>query len=92
MKIFLQNLSLRDSCYDCKFKKYNRISDITLADFWGIDNIMPEMNDNKGTSLVVINSEIIVPRTTPLIPNGTTNAKEIPIFNNTINIGRKRFL
>lgn len=57
MKVFLQNLSLRDSCYDCKFKKYNRMSDITLADFWGIDNIMPEMNDNKGTSLVIINSE-----------------------------------
>ena len=38
-------------------KKYNRLSDITLADFWGIDNIMPEMNDNKGTSLLIINSE-----------------------------------
>ena len=57
MKTFLQNLSLRDSCYNCKFKKYNRLSDITLADFWGIDNIMPEMNDNKGTSLLIINSE-----------------------------------
>lgn len=57
MKTFLQNLSLRDSCYNCRFKKYNRLSDITLADFWGIDNIMPEMNDNKGTSLLIVNSE-----------------------------------
>lgn len=57
MKTFLNNLSLRDSCYNCKFKKRNRISDITLADFWGIDNISPDMNDDKGTSLVIINSK-----------------------------------
>lgn len=56
MKAFLQNASLRDSCYNCSFKKKNRLSDITLADFWGINNIYPEMNDNKGTSLVIINS------------------------------------
>ncbi len=56
LQMFLQDLSLRDSCYDCKFKKFNRLSDITLADFWGIDNILPEMNDNKGTSLLIINS------------------------------------
>lgn len=54
---FLQNLSLRESCFACNFKKYNRISDITLGDLWGIDNIIPELNDDKGTSLVVINSE-----------------------------------
>ena len=57
MQMFLQNICLRDSCYACKFKKYNRISDITLADFWGINHIMPEMNDDKGTSLVIVNSE-----------------------------------
>ena len=57
MKAFLRNISLRDSCYECSFKKKNRISDITLADFWGIENILPEMDDDKGTSLVIINSE-----------------------------------
>lgn len=57
MQAFLRNTSLRDSCYNCSFKKKNRISDITLADFWGIENILPEMDDNKGTSLVIVNSE-----------------------------------
>lgn len=56
MKAFLKDYILRDSCYQCKFKKYNRLSDITLADFWGIDNVAPDMNDNKGTSLVIISS------------------------------------
>lgn len=54
---FLKNVILRDSCYDCSFKKKNRISDITLADFWGIENILPDLFDDKGTSLVIINSD-----------------------------------
>lgn len=53
---FLSNLSLRKSCYNCKFRKVNRKSDITIGDFWGIDEIAPEMNDNKGISAVIINS------------------------------------
>lgn len=57
MKAFLKHLSLRESCTDCKFKKNNRLSDITLADFWGIQNVKPEMNDGKGTSLVIVNSK-----------------------------------
>lgn len=57
MKAFLKHLSLRESCTACKFKKNNRLSDITLADFWGIQNVIPEMNDDKGTSLVIVNSE-----------------------------------
>lgn len=57
MKGFLQDVYLRPSCYSCKFKKINRISDITVADFWGIGNILPKMDDDKGTSLIVIHSE-----------------------------------
>lgn len=57
MRSFLRNTCLRDSCYNCNFKKIKRISDITLADFWGIQNICPELDDNKGTSLVSINSK-----------------------------------
>lgn len=56
MRAFLTDLCLRPSCYECQFKGLNRMSDITLADFWGIQNIAPEMDDDKGTSLVVLNS------------------------------------
>lgn len=56
MKLFLSDKILRPSCYDCKFKKKHRISDITIADFWGIDNIRPELNDEKGISLVLAHS------------------------------------
>ena len=57
MRAFLRDVCLRLSCYDCKFKGINRQSDITLADFWGIQNMLPEMDDDKGTSLIFINSE-----------------------------------
>lgn len=57
MKVFLKDLCLRPSCYDCHSKSLHRNSDITLADFWGINNICPELYDNEGTSLVFINSE-----------------------------------
>ena len=57
MKAFLSDLCLRDSCYACSFKKYNRLSDITLADFWGIETLKPELDDNKGLSLVIVNSD-----------------------------------
>ena len=56
MKVFLRNLCLRDSCYECSFRKEHRLSDITLADCWGIKNIKPNMDDNKGVSLILVNS------------------------------------
>lgn len=47
----------RPSCYDCKFKGYPRMSDITLADFWGIEKVNNSMEKNLGTSLVMVNSK-----------------------------------
>ena len=57
MKIFLRNFILRKSCYDCQFKKIKRNSDITIADFWGINEVVPEFNDEKGVSTILINSK-----------------------------------
>lgn len=57
MKLFLRNICLRPSCHDCKFKSLNRPSDITLGDCWGIEKYMPDMDDDKGTSVVLVHSE-----------------------------------
>lgn len=56
MRAFLRDICLRPSCYRCEFKTLNRQSDFTLGDFWGVGNILPEMDDDKGTSLVLVNS------------------------------------
>lgn len=57
MRGFISDLYLRPSCFNCEYKGSNYKSDITLADFWGIDRVKPEWNDDKGVSLVVINSK-----------------------------------
>lgn len=48
------NLYIRPSCGKCEFKGTSRCSDITLADFWGLPTAL---DDDKGTSLVMVNSE-----------------------------------
>ena len=55
-QIFGSEVAARNSCYNCRFRTLNRDSDITIADFWGIEKICPEMDDTKGTSLVLINT------------------------------------
>ena len=57
MQAFLGNYCLRESCSDCKFAQFPRQGDITIGDFWGIDNYNSKLNDQKGTSLLLINSE-----------------------------------
>lgn len=53
---FSQNLTLRPSCFKCPAKAGKSRSDITLADYWGIENLLPSMDDNKGTSFVCANT------------------------------------
>lgn len=57
MQGFLGNLYLRPSCYSCHFRECRSGSDITIGDFWGIDKIRPELDDDKGLSLVIANNK-----------------------------------
>ena len=57
MKAFLADVCLRPACYACAFKGLERDSDLTLADFWGIERVVPELDDDRGTSLVLLHSE-----------------------------------
>jgi ferredoxin len=57
MRGFLSNLYLRPSCYECQAKKGKSGSDITIADYWGIEHVLPEYDDDKGVGLVFLNTE-----------------------------------
>lgn len=57
MKLFVGDYISRSSCDDCKFKGYNRVSDITIGDFWGIWDIDSSMDDDKGTSVMILQSD-----------------------------------
>ena len=55
-ELFYRHYILRPSCYACLCKKLPYVSDFTLADFWGADKICKGFDDNKGVSLVFVNS------------------------------------
>lgn len=57
MRGFLRDLYLRPSCHACPSKSFKSGSDLTIADFWGIQNHLPEFDDDRGASLVMITSE-----------------------------------
>ncbi len=57
MVLFFHNFILRNSCYSCKYTSIDRVSDITLGDFWGLEEFYPKFNDDKGTSVVLISTE-----------------------------------
>lgn len=55
--LFYGHNILRPACYECNFANVHRPADITIADFWGIENIAPEFLDEIGVSLTIINNE-----------------------------------
>ena len=56
LEIFQRNLSLRESCYNCKYKSATGIADVSIGDLWGADQIDSAFNDNRGISFVLVNS------------------------------------
>jgi len=56
MRAFLSDIDLRPSCHSCGFKSVQRQSDFTLADLWGVESVVSTMDDDKGTSLVLVHT------------------------------------
>lgn len=56
VKAFLSDLCLRPSCARCQAKNGRSGADLTIADFWGVERVCPELDDNRGTSLVIVHS------------------------------------
>lgn len=58
VQAFDHNLILRENCYHCKFANIKRVADITIGDFWGIENNEKFNNQkDRGISLILINTE-----------------------------------
>lgn len=55
---FLNGRTLRETCYQCKYKNENRISDITLSDFWGIEKEIKDFPAHYGVSAVMLNTSL----------------------------------
>lgn len=57
LQLFLNNLCLNKSCVECRYAKLPRIADISLGDFWNVSEVHPELNDDKGVSVVLLNTD-----------------------------------
>ena len=55
--LFFDHLNSRPSCTNCPYTNFNRVSDITIGDYWGWEEHHSEFNDNLGLNLVLVNSE-----------------------------------
>lgn len=54
---YLTNLMLRPSCHHCQYSGRNWRSDITLADFWGVERALPDFADDLGVSLALVHTQ-----------------------------------
>ncbi len=51
------NVFCRPSCYHCQYKGFPRMADITIADYWGIERVNKNLDNNIGTSMILLNSK-----------------------------------
>lgn len=57
MRAFLKNLTLREPCFRCPFKlPHGSRADLTIGDFWGISQLAPEIDNDLGTTIIIINT------------------------------------
>ena len=56
---FLSNLYLRPSCHSCPVRGFRSQSDMTIGDFWGVQKVLPEFDDDKGISVMLVHSNMI---------------------------------
>ena len=57
MKAFLSDLSTNSACHNCQFNNLPRVADLSLGDFWGVDDYDKTLNNNKGLSIVLMNNQ-----------------------------------
>ena len=57
MNLYYGNNITCDACFNCKFTSQDRVSDLTVSDFWGIENDNPDFEDKLGVSMVLVNSQ-----------------------------------
>lgn len=73
---FLNCNTYRECCYKCHYTNYNRVSNLTLADYWGVSSIHPDFYSEKGISLILVNDkkgEDILNKILPNIEKMDTN-------------------
>ena len=56
-QMYFTDFTVRPSCHQCEYCTTDRDSDFTIGDFWGIENVRPDLDDGMGTSMVIVHTE-----------------------------------
>ena len=56
VKVFYNRCALRPSCYECPYATTERKTDMTIGDFWHIEETIPDFYDPNGNSLFLIHT------------------------------------
>ena len=54
---YLQNSISRMCCYECKYSSTTRVGDISIGDFWGVQDAIPQLDKKNGISAILVNTE-----------------------------------
>lgn len=57
MTVYYTDCITNGRCYSCPFATEKRASDLTIGDFWGIENVLPAFEDELGASVILANSQ-----------------------------------
>jgi hypothetical protein len=55
-RLFYTHLAHRPSCFHCPYAKIGRCSDISVGDYWGIEEVLPDFWDETGVSVILLNT------------------------------------
>lgn len=99
MQLFIKNISVRPSCFNCKVRNIKRNSDFTLGDFWGINECIQKTDMHKneirdGISLIMVHTikgEKILQEVSSKLQLYPTNIKDTIKYNPSAVSVRKNF-
>ena len=57
VRVFYNQCALRPSCYECPYATTERKTDMTIGDFWHIEETIPDFYDPNGNSLFLIHTD-----------------------------------
>lgn len=79
MRLFLRDRILRPSCYQCPYRRIDHPGDLTLADCWGVRGLCQDLDDDKGLSLVLANTERGKKMIAELMQRGVLQGRSLPL-------------
>ncbi|MBE6684090.1 MAG: 4Fe-4S dicluster domain-containing protein [Ruminococcaceae bacterium] len=57
MNVYYSDNITRESCYNCPYTSKSRVGDLTISDYWGLENLDKSFEDALGVSMILVNTQ-----------------------------------